>query len=48
MPYFKIAVGLLLSFVVGIGCRLTHPRAFAASTERGASCIDDELRLLAG
>jgi len=24
MPYFKIAVGLLLSFVVGIGCRLTH------------------------
>ncbi len=24
MPYLKIALGLLLSFVVGIACRLTH------------------------
>ncbi|MFC5473089.1 DUF1427 family protein [Paraherbaspirillum soli] len=24
MPYTKIVVGLLLSFVVGIACRLTH------------------------
>ncbi|MBA5687452.1 DUF1427 family protein [Rugamonas apoptosis] len=24
MSYFKIVMGLLLSFVVGIGCRLTH------------------------
>jgi XapX domain-containing protein len=24
MPYFKITVGLLLSFVVGIACRMTH------------------------
>ncbi|MFZ6768080.1 DUF1427 family protein [Undibacterium sp. Di26W] len=24
MPYLKIAIGLILSFVVGIACRLTH------------------------
>ncbi|MES2114480.1 MAG: DUF1427 family protein [Pseudomonadota bacterium] len=24
MSYFKVALGLLLSFVVGMACRLTH------------------------
>ncbi|WP_234030657.1 DUF1427 family protein [Undibacterium sp. 14-3-2] len=24
VPYFKIAIGLLLSFLVGLACRITH------------------------